>query len=283
MLRIAIQAKGRLNEQSIALLQEAGIKVDDSKRKFLSPAKNFPVELLYLRDDDIPQAVQMGAADVGIVGYNEVLERGFDVDIPAKLGFGGCRISLAIPQAHEYAGLEYFNGKRIATSYPNILSKFFADNGIKADIHTIAGSVEIAPAAGMADAIFDIVSSGGTLISNGLKEVEKVVFSEAVLIANKNLDQEKKDLIDVLKFRFGAVNDSKGLKYVMMNIPNTSLDNALSIVPAMKSPTVLPLANSEWSSLHTVVAEDVLWEKIEQLKAIGAEGILVMSLEKMVL
>jgi len=283
MLRIAIQAKGRLNEKSIDLLMEAGIKVDDSKRKFLSPAKNFPVELLYLRDDDIPQAVEMGAADVGIVGYNEVLERGFDVEVADKLGFGGCRISLAIPQGHEYNGPEYFNGKRVATSYPNILSKFFQDNGIKAEIHTIAGSVEIAPAAGMADAIFDIVSSGGTLISNGLKEVEKVTFSEAVLIANKNLDQDKRELIDILKFRFNAVRDSKGMKYVMMNIPNEKLDAALEIVPAMKSPTVLPLANSEWSSLHTVVNEDVLWEKIEQLKAIGAEGILVMSLEKMVL
>ncbi len=283
MLRIAIQTKGRLNEQSVALLQDAGVSVDDSKRKFLSASKTFPVELLYLRDDDIPQAVSMGAADAGIVGYNEVLERGFDVEIASKLGFGACRISLAIPKDEQYDGPEYFNGKRIATSYPGILSKWLKDNNIDAQIHTIAGSVEIAPAAGMADAIFDIVSSGGTLVSNGLKEVEKIVFSEAVLITNKNLSEEKKAILEKLIFRFNAVSDSKGLKYLMMNIPNGKIDDALKIVPAMKSPTILPLAETGWSSLHTVVAEDVLWEKIEALKEAGATGILVTSVEKLVL
>ncbi len=283
MLRIAIQAKGRLSEESLLLLREAGIEVDDTKRKFLSKSSNFPVEVLYLRDDDIPQAVAQGVADLGIVGYNEVCERGEKVEIVDYLGFGACRISLAIPKGDEYSGLEYFNGKRIATSYPNILGKFLNDKGIDAKINVITGSVEIAPTVGMSDAIFDIVSSGGTLVSNGLKEVEKVVFSEAVLISCENLSDDKAKLLEQIEFRFNAVRDSRGKKYLLMNIPNDRIEDAIRIVPAMRSPTVLPLAQSGWSSLHSVVDENVLWEKIESLKEIGAEGILVLSVEKMVL
>ena len=283
MLRIAIQAKGRLSEESLELLREAGIEVDDSKRKFLSQSSSFPVEILYLRDDDIPQAVAQGVADLGIVGYNEVCERGEDVEVVDRLGFGACRISLAIPKAEEYSGLEYFNGRRIATSYPNVLNKFLKDNGIDAKVSVITGSVEIAPTVGMSDAIFDIVSSGGTLVSNGLKEVEKVVFSEAVLVSNKGLSEEKSRLLDQIKFRFNAVKESRGKKYLLMNIPNDRIEDAIRIVPAMRSPTILPLAQSGWSSLHSVVDESVLWEKIESLKKIGAEGILVLSVEKMVL
>ena len=275
MLRIAIQAKGRLSEESLTLLREAGIEVDDTKRKFLSRSSNFPAEILYLRDDDIPQAVAQGVTDLGIVGYNEVCERGEAVEVVDRLGFGPCRISLAIPKSEEYTGLEYFNGKRIATSYPNILSKFLKDKGIDASINVIAGSVEIAPTVGMSDAIFDIVSSGGTLVSNGLKEVEKV--------SGGNLSDEKTKLLEQIKFRFNAVRDSRGKKYLLMNIPDDRIEDAIQIVPAMRSPTVLPLAQSGWSSLHSVVDESVLWEKIESLKEIGAEGILVLSVEKMVL
>lgn len=283
MLRIAVQAKGRLSEESLLLLREAGIEVDDTKRKFLSRSGSFPVEILYLRDDDIPQAVAQGVADLGIVGYNEVRERGEAVEIVDRLGFGTCRISLAVPKGEEYTGLEYFNGKRIATSYPNILGKFLKDNGIDAKINVIAGSVEIAPTVGMSDAIFDIVSSGGTLVSNGLKEVEKVVFSEAVLISGGSLFEEKSALLEQIRFRFNAVKESRGKKYLLMNIPNDRIDDAIRIVPAMRSPTVLPLAQSGWSSLHSVVDESVLWDKIESLKKVGAEGILVLSVEKMVL
>ena len=283
MLRIAVQAKGRLSEESLTLLREAGIEVDDTKRKFLSKSSNFPVEILYLRDDDIPQAVAQGVADLGIVGYNEVCERGEEVVIEDRLRFGTCRISLAIPKAEEYSGLEYFNGKLIATSYPNILSKFLKEKGIDAKVNVVAGSVEIAPTVGMSDAIFDIVSSGGTLVSNGLKEVERVVFSEAVLISGGNLSEDKARLLEQIKFRFNAVRDSRGKKYLLMNIPNDRIEDAIRIVPAMRSPTVLPLAQSGWSSLHSVVDERVLWDKIESLKEIGAEGILVLSVEKMVL
>lgn len=283
MLRIAIQTKGRLNEDSIELLTEAGINVEDNNRKFLTQADNFPVEILYLRDDDIPQAVAMGVADAGIVGLNEVLEKEADVDIADRLGFGGCRISLAVPKDAGYDKIEWFDGRKIATSYPKILRKFFQEKRIKADIHEIAGSVEIAPAVGMSDAIFDIVSSGGTLVRNGLVEVEKVVFSEAVLITTKGLSEEKQQIIEQLKFRFSSVRSSKNKKYLLMNVPNDKLDEAIKIVPAMRSPTILPLAQSGWSSLHTVVEKNVLWDKIEQLKAIGAEGILVLSVEKLVL
>ena len=283
MLRIAIQAKGRLSEQSLALLSEAGIDVDDSKRKFLSRSSSFPAEILFLRDDDIPQAVSMGVADIGIVGYNEVLERGGEIDVVDRLGFGGCRISLALPKTVDYPGLSWFEGKRIATSYPNILGRFLAEKGIHAQIMTISGSVEIAPAVGMGDAIFDIVSSGGTLVSNGLVEVERVVASEAVVVAGRALSEEKRRILQQLLSRFNAVKDSRDKKYLLMNIPEDALDEAIRIVPAMRSPTVLPLAQSGWYSLHSVVDASLLWEKIEQLKAIGAEGILVLSVEKMIL
>ena len=283
MLRIAIQAKGRLSEQSLALLSEAGIDVDDSKRKFLSRSSSFPAEILFLRDDDIPQAVSMGVADIGIVGYNEVLERGGEIDVVDRLGFGGCRISLALPKTVDYPGLSWFEGKRIATSYPNILGRFLAEKGIHAQIMTISGSVEIAPAVGMGDAIFDIVSSGGTLVSNGLVEVERVVASEAVVVAGRSLSEEKRRILQQILSRFNAVKDSCDKKYLLMNIPADALDEAIRIVPAMRSPTVLPLAQSGWYSLHSVVDAALLWEKIEQLKAIGAEGILVLSVEKMIL
>ena len=282
MLRIAIQTKGRLNEQSLGLLREIGIDVDDAKRKFLSKASNFPIELLYLRDDDIPQVVENGTASLGIVGLNEVAERGCDVEVVTKLGFGNCRISLAIPKGDEYNGVEYFQGKRIATSYPAILSKFLAEHGIEAKLEVITGSVEIAPAAGIADAIFDIVSSGGTLVSNGLKEVERVFEAEAVLIANRNLSAEDREVLEELLFRIESERVSRGKKYLLMNIPTSSLDEAVKILPAMRSPTVMPLAVEGWCSLHSVVDSADLWEKVRQLKAIGAEGILVLTLDKII-
>ena len=282
MLRIAIQTKGRLNEQSIDLLHELGIDVDAAKRKFLSKASNFPIEVLYLRDDDIPQVVANGTAGLGIVGLNEVAERGCDVEVVTKLGFGGCRISLAIPKVDEYNGVEYFEGKRIATSYPEILEKFLREQGVTADVKVISGSVEIAPAAGIADAIFDIVSSGGTLVTNGLKEVERVFESEAVLIANKNLSAEERELLDELLFRIESERVSRGKKYLLMNIPTASLDEAVKILPAMRSPTVMPLAAEGWCSLHSVVDSSDLWDKVRQLKAIGAEGILVLTLDKII-
>ena len=280
MIRIAIQAKGRLNEDSMALLTEAGMRISESRRKLLAQAEGFPLEVLYLRDDDIPQAVADGVADIGIVGLNEVEERGKDVEVVHRLGFGKCRISLAIPKEEDYEGLSWFSGKKIATSYPGILGKFFSENGISANIETIAGSVEIAPSVGMADAIFDIVSSGGTLVSNGLKEVEKVLFSEAVLIAGKVLSEEKRQLLAQMIFRFEAVERSRGMKYMLMNLPQDKVEDAVKILPGMKSPTVLPLAQDGWCSLHVVVREDELWTKIEQLKGIGAEDILVLALEK---
>lgn len=283
MLRIAIQAKGRLNEESIELLAEAGVSAEESKRKLLTRCNDFPMEVLYLRDDDIPQAVSMGVADIGIVGLNEVEEKEFDVEIAHKLGFGKCRLSLAVPKTEEYVDVNYFNGKRIATSYPVILSRFFKEKGIAAEIHEIAGSVEIAPSVGMADAIFDIVSSGSTLVTNGLKEVEKVLFSEAVMIANKTLSDEKKKILDQLLFRIEAVERSRGMKYVLLNLPHEKIEEAIRILPGMKSPTILSLAQEGWSSIHVVINERELWDKIEQLKAIGAEDILVLSLEKMIL
>ena len=283
MLRIAVQTKGRLNEQSMQLLRDAGVTIKEEKRKFLMRASDFPVEILFLRDDDIPQTVSMGAADLGIVGYNEVAERGYEVDILQKLGFGGCRISLAIPKADAYEGLGYFNGKRIATSYPNVLTKYFEENGLKAEIHTITGSVEIAPAAGLADAIFDIVSSGGTLITNGLVEVEQVLHSEAVLIGTPGLSEEKMAIARQMMSRFDSVLKGAGKKYLLLNLPTAALDEAVKILPAMRSPTVIPLAQKDWCSLQTVVDEKQLWSVIEQLKAIGAEDILVLALEKIVL
>ena len=282
MIRIAIQSKGRLNEQSVALLQDAGLNVNDQKRKFLDRVENFPIEILYLRDDDIPEVVADGSADIGIVGYNEVAETGAEVTVVRELGFGGCRISLAIPKTDDYNSPQYFQGKRIATSYPNILRRFFAEQGIEASVRVIKGSVEIAPAAGIADAIFDIVSSGGTLVSNGLKEVEQVIHSEAVLIANPHLTAEKQAILDSLLFRIDAVTNSRGKKYILMNLPACKVSEAIAILPAMRSPSVMPLADSDWCSLHSVVKANELWDKIERLKQIGAEGILVLDLDKVI-
>ena len=246
MLKIAIQAKGRLNEDTLQLLADSGITTSGGHRKLISHAKGFPMDVLYLRDDDIPQAVNMGVADIGIVGLNEVEEKALGVDVVMKLGFSSCRISLAVPREANYDGLQWFSGKRIATSYPKILRKFFEEKGIQADIHEIAGSVEVAPAVGMADAIFDIVSSGGTLIQNGLVEVETVMSSEAVLIASPNLSADKKSDIEKLKFRFSSIIDSRGLKYVLMNLPKSCIDEAVAILQGMKSPTLLPLADENW-------------------------------------
>ncbi len=282
MLKIAIQAKGRLNEQCLNLLAESGITTTSSSRKLISRAKGFPLDVLYLRDDDIPQEVSVGVADIGIVGLNEVDEKGYDVDVALKLGFGACRISLAVPRDADYRGPEWFNGRRIATSYPRILERYLTDNNIKAEIHTIAGSVEVAPAVGMADAIFDIVSSGGTLIQNGLVEVEQVFSSEAVLIANKNLTEEKRQALSKLVFRFESICKSRGMKYVLLNIPESRIPDAVALLPGMKSPTLLPLAEEGWFSMHVVIREDELWEKIEKLKQLGAEDILVLALENLI-
>ena len=282
MIRIAIQSKGRLSEDSLALMREAGIKIDEVKRKFLARALDFPLEVLYLRDDDIPGVVEQGSADLGIVGYNEVAETGADVKVVRKMGFGACRLSLAIPKDQEYTGPAFFEGKRIATSYPNVLKGWLKQNGVNAKIQKIMGSVEISPVAGLADAIFDIVSSGGTLVSNGLKEVETVLTSEAVLVARKGLEPEKQAILDKILFRLDAVMESGGKKYILMNIPTDKLSEAVKILPAMRSPTVMPLAAEGWCSLHSVVEERELWDKIEKLKALGAEGILVLHLDKVI-
>lgn len=282
MLRIAIQAKGRLNEECLALLADAGIGMSGGNRKLIAHAKGFPMDVLYLRDDDIPQAVAMGVADIGIVGLNEVAEKGEDVDVAMRLGFGACRISLAVPRDVNYTGVEWFDNRRIATSYPNILRRFIEEKNIRAEIHEIAGSVEVAPAVGMADAIFDIVSSGGTLIQNGLVEVEHVFASEAVLVANKNLDGERLADIAKLKFRFSSILDSRGMKYVLMNIPQDRIPAAVALLPGMKSPTLMPLSEEGWYSMHVVIPQDELWEKIERLKELGAEDILVLALENMI-
>ena len=281
-MRIAIQSKGRLNEESLALLNEIGIEVDSSKRKYLTKACNFPVELLNLRDDDIPSVVANGSATLGIVGLNEVEEKGCDVEIVDRLGFGACRLCLAIHKTEIYNGPEYFRGKRIATSYPNILKRFLDSKGVKAEVEVITGSVEIAPAAGIADAIFDIVSSGSTLVANSLKEVETVLESEAVLICRKDISVEDRQILEEISFRMDSAKISRGKKYILMNIPESSLEEAVKILPAMRSPTVMPLAAKGWCSLHSVVDNDKLWEKVRQLKAIGAEGILVLNVDKII-
>jgi ATP phosphoribosyltransferase len=283
ILKIAIQTKGRLNEDSLKLIDEAGIKLPLSSRKLISTATNFPIEALFLRDDDIPQAVAMGVADIGVVGENEMLEKKENVVIAKRLGFSKCRLSLAIPKDDEYSGVEYFNGKKIATSYPEILKDYFKNNNITAEIHVITGSVEIAPGIGLADAIFDIVSSGSTLVSNRLKEVEVVVKSEAVLVANPNLSGTKKAILDELIFRMESVQRAEKKKYILLNAPNDKLAEIESYLPGMKSPTVMPLAEEGWSSVHSVIEEKDFWEIIGKLKAAGAQGILVIPIEKMIL
>jgi len=285
MLRVAIQAKGRLFEESLNLLQESGIKLSLSsgKRSLLIPAKTFPAEILFLRDDDIPQAVADGVADVGIVGENEYAERKQKAEIVKRLGFSKCRLSLAISKEEDYKNLSWFSGKKIATSYPGILTEFLKKNAIKADIHIINGSVEIAPGIGLANAIFDIVSSGSTLLSNHLKEVETVMQSEAVLIATANLSKEKKAILKELIFRIEAVQTAEDKKYILLNAPNEKLPEIFDILPGMRSPTVLPLAQEGWSSVHSVISEKRFWEIIGKLKTAGAEGILVIPIEKMIL
>lgn len=283
MIRIAVQSKGRLYEDTINLLQEAGIKVPSSKRTLLVKASNFPLEVLYLRDDDIPQTVASGVADLGIVGENEFVERSEDAEIIKRLGFSKCRISLAIPKAIDYQGVEWFEGKKIATSYPNILQNFMKEKGVNMDVHVIQGSVEIAPGIGLADGIFDIVSSGSTLVSNNLREVEVVMNSEALLIGDKNMSDEKKAILEQLLFQIESVLIAEDKKYVRMNAPKAHLDEIIKVLPGLKSPTIIPLADEDWCSVHAVLDEKHFWEIVGQLKALGAEGILVTPIEKMIL
>jgi ATP phosphoribosyltransferase len=282
MLRIAVQSKGRLYDETMALFDEADIKLSSAKRTLLVQSTNFPVEILFLRDDDIPQSVASGVADLGIVGENEFVERQEDAEIVRRLGFSKCRLSLAIPKDADYQGVEWFNGKKIATSYPGILNSYMNEKGIKADVHVITGSVEIAPGIGLADAIFDIVSSGSTLVSNRLKEVEVVMRSEALLIGNKAMSEEKKEVLRELLFRIEAVKTAEDKKYVLMNVPKEKLNDVVAVLPGMKSPTVMPLAQEGWCSVHTVLDEKRFWEIIGKLKALGAEGILVLPIEKMI-
>ena len=283
MLRIAVQSKGRLYDDTMGLLAEAGIKINPSKRTLLVQSTNFPLEVLFLRDDDIPQCVADGVADVGVVGENEYEERQEDAAIIARLGFSSCRLSLASPKAEDYQGLEWFNGKKIATSYPGILRRFLHKNNIQADIHVITGSVEISPGIGLADAIFDIVSSGSTLVHNNLKELEVVMKSEALLIGNRHLDADKQAIIDQLMFRINAVRAAQDKKYVMMNVPKDRLSDTTAVLPGIKSPTVIPLSESDWCAVHTVLDEERFWEIINKLKSLGAQGILVTPIENMIL
>lgn len=281
-IKLAIQKSGRLSEKSLELLEKCGIKLSNGDRKLKTEAKNFPIEILFLRDDDIPQYVEQGVADIGILGENEVWEKNKNVEIIEKLGFAGCKLSLAIPKDEDYTGLSFFNNKKIATTYPKILENFFKKNNINATIEEIGGSVEIAPGIGLANAIFDIVSTGSTLLMNGLKEVEVVTKSEAVLIGSSNLKLPQKEILDKLLFRIKAVKKSSENKYILLNSPNEAIDKISKILPGMKSPTILPLAESGWSSIHSVIKEDDFWDIIYQLKEAGAEGILVVPIEKMI-
>jgi len=283
MIRIAVQSKGRLYEDTMHLLSEADIKVNASKRTLLVAAQNFPVEVLYLRDDDIPQSVATGVADLGVVGENEYRERGEACDIICRLGFSKCRLSLAVPKEADYNGLEWFEGRTIATSYPNILNEFLHNKGISARVHVITGSVEISPGIGLADAIFDIVSSGSTLVSNNLREVEVVLQSEALLIGNPGLSDDKRAILREMLFRIEAVKQAEDKKYVRMNAPKANLQDIIAVLPGLKSPTVIPLADEEWCSLHTVLDEKRFWDIIGRLKDLGAQGILVTPIEKMIL
>ena len=282
-LRIAVQSKGRLFEETMELLEEAGIKLNNKKRTLLVPAKDFPVEILFLRDDDIPQAVATGVADIGIVGENEFVEKNEKADVFKRLGFSKCRLSLAIPRSEEYNGLDWFNNKKIATSYPHILKTFLESNKIQSEIHVITGSVEISPSIGLSDAIFDIVSSGGTLVSNRLKEIEVVMHSEALLIATPNLSADKKAILDELIFRIEAVQTAEDKKYILLNAPEDKLPEIFDVLPGMRSPTVTALATKGWCSVQSVVDEKRFWEIISKLKSLGAEGIIVLPIEKMIL
>lgn len=282
-LKLALQKSGRLSEKSLKLLEECGIKISNGTRKLKAVSSNFPLEILFLRDDDIPQYVEQGVADIGILGLNEVLEQKKQVETIQKLGFAQCRLSLAIPKEESYNGIQYFENKKIATSYPEILSNYFQEKNINAQIEKIGGSVEIAPGIGLSDAILDIISTGSTLLTNGLKEVETVVESEAVLVSNNDLTDDKKDILKKLLFRINAVKEASESKYILLNAPNENLEKIINILPGMKSPTILPLAESGWSSIHSVIKEDQFWEVIEKLKNEGAQGILVLEIEKMIL
>ena len=283
MLRIAVQTKGRLYEETMSLLVETGIKLESGKRLLLVPARNFPIEVLFLRDDDIPQSVADGVADIGIVGENEYAEKKKNVLITKRLGFSKCRLSLAIPKEENYTGVNWFNGKVIATSYPVILSEYLEKNNVNADIHVITGSVEVAPGIGLSDAIFDIVSSGSTLITNHLKEVEVLMYSEALLIQHTSLSEEKMEILKELLFRIEAVQVAEDKKYVLMNVPTENIQKISEVLPGMRSPTIMPLAKEGWNSLHAVINEKEFWVIIGKLKALGAEGILVVPIEKMIL
>jgi ATP phosphoribosyltransferase len=282
-LKIAIQKSGRLSDNSHRLLEECGIKFSNGTGVLKTRAVNFPVEILFLRDDDIPQYVEQQVADIGIIGENMVLEKNKDVTIIEKLGFARCRLSLAIPKEENYPGPEYFNNKKVATSYPRLLSEYFAKNTINAEIEEISGSVEIAPGIGLADAVCDIVSSGSTLLTNGLKEVTSILNSQAVIIGSRKLSSEKKKILEKLLFRIRAVKGAGENKYILLNAPESAVPEICKILPGMKSPTILPLAEKGWCSLHSVVSEDEFWERIKQLKSAGAEGILVIPIEKMIL
>lgn len=283
LLRIAIQKSGRLQEDSLKLLKESGLHFNNGKDQLKTQSENFPVELLFLRDDDIPQYIEDKVADVGIVGENVFVEKQKQNELIRPLGFATCRLSIAVPRSENYTGAKWLEGKNIATSYPNIVNGFLKKNKISAGIHEISGSVEIAPGIGLADAICDIVSSGSTLQSNGLKEVEVVMKSEAVLIAAPQLEKDKKEILDELIFRIQAVQLAKDNKYILMNCPNEAIEKITQVIPGMKSPTILPLKKEGWSSLHSVVDENDFWKKINQLKSLGAEGILVVPIEKMIL
>jgi ATP phosphoribosyltransferase len=282
VLRIAIQKSGRLQEGSLDLLKESGLSFSNGKDQLKTMARNFPVEVLFLRDDDIPQYVEDKVADIGIVGENVFVEKQKRNMLVKRLDFAKCKLSIAVPRAENYSGVQWLEGKNIATSYPTIVRSFLEKHKISAGIHEISGSVEIAPGIGLADAICDIVSTGSTLLSNGLKEVEVVMHSEAVIIANPELEKEKQEILDKLLFRIEAVNKAKNNKYILLNCPNTAIEQITSVIPGMKSPTIIPLQREGWSSLHSVVDENDFWEKIYQLKALGAEGILVVPIEKMI-
>ena len=282
-LKIALQKSGRLSEKSIALLEECGLKFPNGGGKLITESSNFPVEILFLRDDDIPQYVEQNVAHIGIIGENVFIESQKQINIIEKLNFSGCRLSLAVPKETDYEGVSFFNNKKIATSYPNILQNYFNENGINATVEVISGSVEIAPGIGLADGIFDIVSSGSTLLSNGLKEVEIVLKSQAVLVSNQNLDEEIQSILNKLLFRIRSVQKAKENKYILLNTPNKQLEKIVQILPGMNSPTILPLAKEGWSSLHSVISEEKFWEIIDELKEAGAEGILVVPIEKMIL
>ncbi|WP_339924299.1 ATP phosphoribosyltransferase [uncultured Cyclobacterium sp.] len=283
IIRIAVQKSGRLSDDSLKLIKECGIKFHNGTGKLKSTSTNFPIEFLFLRDDDIPGYVADGIADLGIVGENELVEKDKNVDVLKQLGFSKCRLSLAIPKGESYSGIEYFEGKNIATSYPKILGDYLKKVNINADIHEISGSVEIAPSIGLAEGICDIVSSGSTLMMNGLKEVEEIFQSQAVLISHKAINAAKQTSVEKLLFRIDAVQKGKKNKYVLLNAPNTSLDKIISLIPGMRSPTILPLAEEGWSSVHSVISEDQFWENIEELRNAGAQGILVVPIEKMLI